>query len=277
MSDQLEKAERQVEAGKLKAALDSLRYAVPLAQEGDLTELRGILDLVEVIRGHADARMLEDCDEIARSMRDALERETGPAGEAVELLDEAIVILAGCRVIGGAGLPMQPDANRLWKMIFTDDRAVLYPDYRPQSADFFDIGWDGLQIEIEGAGAIRSGGGLMGGGFGLEGAAVGMLAATALNALTTTTQIDTVIHLQTHIVELYLFYDRETPDVLRRRLSPVFLRLRQSRAADVPREASVTDSHVVDRLHKLADLLDRGLIDEVEFARLKADLMGQVP
>jgi len=33
----------------------------------------------------------------------------------------------------------------------------------------------------------------------------------------------------------------------------------------------------VDRLHKLVDLLDRGLIDEAEFARLKADLMGQVP
>ena len=40
--------------------------------------------------------------------------------------------------------------------------------------------------------------------------------------------------------------------------------------------ASSGEDHVVDRLHKLAGLLDRGLIDEGEFARLKADLMSQV-
>jgi hypothetical protein len=274
MSVHLDKARRLAAAGKYKAAVDSLYYAEPGARAGDLIELRGILDVIATVREHADGRIQKNCDEIKKAMQDVLDRESGPA---VEIMKQSFASLSGCRVIGGAGLPVQPDANRLWRLCFTDDRVVLFPDYRPQPDEFFDIGWSGLGIEIEGAGAIRRGGGFMGGGFGVEGAAVGMLAASALNALTTTTQIDTVVHVQTHAVELYLFYDRETPVVLRRTLSSVFLRLRQSAAADEPSRPASDDGHVVDRLHKLADLLDRGLIDEAEFARLKADLMGQVP
>jgi len=48
----------------------------------------------------------------------------------------------------------------------------------------------------------------------------------------------------------------------------VFLRLRQDASADAPTTIASSE-HAVDRLHKLADLLDRGLIDESEFARLK--------
>lgn len=274
MSDPLEKAKRLAAAGKYRAAVDSLRYAEPIARAGDLTEVRAILELVAAIRDHADRRLQQECDEIADSMRDVLDRESGPG---VELSERAMVFLSGCLVIGGAGLHVGPDTNRQWNLAFTKDRVVLLPCRRPESEEVFDIGWEGLHVEIEGAGEIRQGGGFIGGGFGLEGAAVGMVAATALNALTTTTSVDTVLHLQTRTVKLYLFYGLETPEVLRRTMSPVFLRLRQAEAAGAPSQDAGREGHVVDRVHKLADLLDRGLIDEDEFARLKADLMGQVP
>src|SRR5665647_981668 len=165
VSVHLDKARRLAAAGKYKAAVDSLYYAEPGARAGDLIELRGILDVIATVREHADGRIQKNCDEIEKAMQDVLDRESGPA---VEIMKQSFASLSGCRVIGGAGLPVQPDANRLWRLCFTDDRVVLFPDYRPQPDEFFDIGWSGLGIEIEGAGAIRRGGGFMGGGFGVE-------------------------------------------------------------------------------------------------------------
>ena len=111
----------------------------------------------------------------------------------------------------------------------------------------------------------------MGGGFGPEGAVTGMLVATALNMLTTSTSISTVICLQTHTAELFLHSSSQTPDQLRWHLSPVFSILRQQTAAGVATQSSEGD--VVDRLAKLADLLEKGLITDDEFAALKAGLL----
>ena len=44
----------------------------------------------------------------------------------------------------------------------------------------------------------------------------------------------------------------------------MFLRLRQEAATTSPTGDASRD-HVVDRLHKLADLLDRGIVTEEEF------------
>jgi hypothetical protein len=207
---------------------------------------------VAAIRDHTDRRLQEECDEIADSMRNVLDRESGPD---LELKERAMVFLAGCLFVGGAGLPVEPDTNRQWSLAFTDDRVVLLSSHRPRPEEVFDIGWEGLHAEFESAGKIRQGGGSIGGGFGLEGAAVGMVAASALNAVTTTTRVDTVLH--------------RTP-------SPVFLRLRQAGSSGAASQAAARDGHVVDRLHTLADLLDREPIDESEFARLKAGLLSQV-
>jgi hypothetical protein len=131
---------------------------------------------------------------------------------------------------------------------------------------------DLVAFEIGGPGARQTGGGFIGGGFGLTGAAEGMLIATALNMLTTRTRIDTVICLQTKSAELFLHYGDEAPDALRIRLSEVFNILRENVSAG-PQQGTSTGEHVVERLAKLADMLDRELLTREEFDRLKAELL----
>ena len=275
MSTMLDKARREFEAGKYKAAIESLYSASPIALAGDPQDKRAILDLATTIHGQVDRRLQQDCDEIADSMRNALDREFEDPVVA-ELRAQAIASLGTCRYLGGAGLPVEPGNGQLWSLVFTDVRVVLLLDHAPSAETTFDLGWEGLRVEIGGAGQIRRGGGFIGGGFGLAGAAAGMLTASALNSLTMKTGMDTVVHLATPSVEVFLHYDREAPAALRRTLAPVFLKLRQESAFRGPKD-DATSEHVVDRLHKLAGLLDRGLITEEEFARLKADLMSQVP
>jgi hypothetical protein len=273
VSAQLDKAKQQAEAGKLKAALDSIRYAVPGAvSSGDLEDAHAIIALVDQISSTSDKRLAADCAEIRKLMEAVIVRESAPA---LVLQRTAFASLGGCRLIACAGLDARPSASKEWTLGFTDDRVILMPTNAAEPEEAFDLDWQGLEVEIEGAGEVTSGGGFFGGGFGLQGAAVGMLAASALNALTTSSHMDTVVHLQTPNVKAYLLYGEMTPVALRRTLAPVFLRLRQESSA--ASTAGSGGDHVVDRLHKLADLLDRDLITQEEFERLKGDLMGQLP
>ncbi len=92
---------------------------------------------------------------------------------------------------------------------------------------------EGIQLhggtEASGGGFI--GGGFIGGGFGLEGAAAGILAATALNALTTTTKTHTLIQITTCKGELFLLYKGAEPGALRILLSHAFTRIRMGQRA----------------------------------------------
>lgn len=99
------------------------------------------------------------------------------------------------------------------------------------------------------------------------------MTAAALDSLTTSTKMDTVVRLQIPSAELYLYYGKQTPQDLRRTLSPVFTGLRRADSAGVA-QAPVSSERVIDRLHKLADLLDRGVLTEDEFACLKANLLS---
>jgi hypothetical protein len=74
------------------------------------------------------------------------------------------------------------------------------------------------------------------------------------------------------LAELFVHHDSETPDALRMRLSQVFNILR-SRSSKSTTPEPTEDGHVIDRLAKLADLLDRDLLSRQEFDRLKADLL----
>jgi hypothetical protein len=126
-------------------------------------------------------------------------------------------------------------------------------------------------VDIEGAAEVRKGMRWFGGGFGLAGAAEGALTAAVLNSLTSRTEIDTVIRLQMPATELFLHSNELTPTALRMRLSPVFTRMRAAGAPAVPAPPT---SDVVDQLHKAESLLERGLLTDEEFARLKANLLG---
>jgi hypothetical protein len=130
-------------------------------------------------------------------------------------------------------------------------------------------------LEIGGKGATARGGGWRGGGFGLEGAAAGALIATALNLLTTRTAIDTVLCFQAPGAELFMHHAATTPESLRIELSQVFTKLRRTDVAGSGRESPTGAAATkIDRLSKLADLLERGVIDEAEFATLKAELLA---
>ena len=195
----------------------------------------------------------------------------------MDLRSGAIAVIPDCHLIGGSGFDVDHPDKGIWDVIFKDDRVALLQIVGLAGDPAFVLGqtllieWDGLSIDIGGAGAMSTGGGYLGGGFGVAGAAAGVLAASALNAMTTSTSIDTVIHLEAPSGELFLRYDEETPEALRRKLSPVFTMLRQD---SPPADDDATVDHVVDRLHKLADLLDRGLVTPEEFLQLKADLLS---
>jgi Short C-terminal domain len=170
--------------------------------------------------------------------------------------DREVVRVAGCRVLGGHGMQIGigQTCDLVGRSVCRDHRAG---DRRAGRAR-------------------KQGGGFAGFGFGLQGAAEGILVATALNLLTTKTRTDTVICLQTASAEAFFHNGSEPPDAMRIRLSPVFSVLRQQNDAArhqlSPGDESPSGS-VVDRLSKLADLLDKGLITADEFANLKADLL----
>jgi hypothetical protein len=98
-----------------------------------------------------------------------------------------------------------------------------------------------------------------------------MAIATVLNALSAGTEINTVVRIQTRTGELFFHTSSIAPAALRMELSPVFTQLRgQSRQEG----ASPPEGDKIERLAKLADLLDRGVINAEEFGKLKADLLS---
>jgi hypothetical protein len=88
-----------------------------------------------------------------------------------------------------------------------------------------------------------------------------MLISSVLNALTSSTKVDTVLRLQKPSAALCLLHDKLAPEALRVALSPVFTRLRRTEAQNAPPWSEAGDP-IIDRLQKLADLLDRGAITQ---------------
>ena len=172
-------------------------------------------------------------------------------------------------MLGGHGLG--PEVGETWHAAFTEQALVLRN--ASQDGDAIHerrVNYDDVTLlDIGGPGEATTGGGVIGGGFG-SGAFIGMMAAAVANALTTKTSIDTVICLQTRNAELFLHHSGVRPDELRRALSPVFSKLRaHDRSPD-------NAAGVAEQLSRMAELLDKGLIDEDEFERLKSDLLGHL-
>jgi hypothetical protein len=135
-------------------------------------------------------------------------------------------------------------------------------------------------LEVGGPGAETSGGGVIGGGFGLEGMVVGMLAATALNAVTTRTKITTLLRVQGRDCELIFVWDAMTPDELRIALAPVIGWMRAAQAqASMPTPASIEglgSPTLATEVMRLGELRDQGLLSDEEFALAKAKLFQPV-
>jgi len=259
----MEKARQEADAGNYKAAVKTLWKLNEAVLAGDdLPLATQVLELASVIQERSEGRPREEAAILAGYARAVVDRTARAEG--------TLLCLSACRYLAGGGHDLELSAGDVCDLIFKADEILL----SLASGRIAAYEWVGLSLDIEGAGRVRSGGGFIGGGFGLQGAAAGMLVAGALNALTTTTGIETIVHMQTPSVEIFLLYDKEAPATLRQTMSPVFVRLRQS-AAEIPK-SSGSDEHVVDRLHKLADLHDRGAITDDEYALLKANLLSDL-
>jgi hypothetical protein len=272
----LERARQQVADGHQRKAIGALWG--PEAQDQakkDPVAASALIDLVSELREQSSGRIRKQFDLLLENAQANLTIAKYDSADLAERQRRshvlgAIAVVSHCRVLGGAGLP--PRVGETWNVVFTQTEMRLVDAELHETTVPYD---EVTAIEIGGPGATRTGGGFFGGGFGLQGAAEGMLVASALNLLTTRTSIDTILCLQTKTAELFLLNHDETPNALRMRLSPVLTILRQreqARAEPLPRpDAPAT---VVDQLAKLSELLDRGLIDEDEFRKLKGQILG---
>jgi hypothetical protein len=182
-----------------------------------------------------------------------------------------------CIYLGGANLPLESAAH--YDLVFREAQLEIYSSptrtgHTPQcvipSATI-------VGLDLQGPGLIRSGGGAIGGGFGLDGAAIGMAVAAVFNALTTTSRVESVLALQTTETEGFFLHQRMTPPELRRYLSPLFVRLRQNRAAQQLSSSVSNSSSPVDmvaQLEKLAMLRSTGALSQAEFESAKSRLLA---
>jgi hypothetical protein len=263
----LETARQQIAAGKHRKAIDGLYH--PAAYPASAADARAIVELVSSAREQTDGRLRKRYDDVLGIARAGLaRRELAERQQAADA--RTIARVQNCRVLGGHGTP--PRTGESWELVFTAEALhLLKLDADETVVPYEDV----TAFEIGGRGAQSTGGGFIGGGFGVQGAAEGMLIASALNLMSRRTTVDTVICIQTNTAELFLHHDRATPNALRMLLSPVFTILRQQPPApsEIPAIATV-QADPIDRLAKLAELLDRGMITDEEFRKLKADIVS---
>ncbi len=131
-----------------------------------------------------------------------------------------------------------------------------------------------MALQVSGS-TTRTNAGVFGGGFGVVGAAEGMLAATIINSLTTTTKIYTVLRIATTSAEYVFVSHKIDSDALRMSLVPVQVRIRQAQTAPQAQLSPPSGSSlsIADELTKLAQLHESGALDDGEFASAKARLL----
>jgi hypothetical protein len=191
-----------------------------------------------------------------------------------ELTAQSLCALTDVRYIPGSGeLPDIGSGSRL-DVRFLADRVVLVPAASPRILAGFSY-LDVAAVDIGGPGRIQrwtpGQQAALGLAFGLP---AGIMAAAA-------TRIKTVVRFEAAGCELFVVDDKTEPDVLRIQLSPGLWAIREAREADGrpgPDDGESTEASeaasVVDRLAKLASLLEAGLITRAEFDRLKAALLA---
>jgi len=129
-------------------------------------------------------------------------------------------------VIGGAGVPLRQ--YDVISLEFDETGLVISS---PATDGVFRADYATLRsVEISGPGTVQKGGGFIGGGIGAEGAITGIAVATVLNWLTTSSQTITFLQLSGAGWELWSLTNEYDPLTLRILLSPVFVRLPDSRS-----------------------------------------------
>jgi hypothetical protein len=173
---------------------------------------------------------------------------------------------------GGAVLLLNGDVpelvvgHRYW-LSFGQSGMALFEDQNKRLV----VPWsEVMAIELFGRGQVSNNAGIIGGGFGLEGAAVGILAASVINAATTKRHLESFISIATVPWEATFSFLEATPVDVLPWLAP--WRARQ-RAVAVLHEPPLTSSTAA-RLGALEVLHSQGSLSDDEFAAAKAQLPG---
>jgi hypothetical protein len=133
-------------------------------------------------------------------------------------------------------------------------------------------GIDELQsIQITGAGAYQTGGGWFGGGFGLKGALEGAAIASVMNSLTTKTKFDCVFRMVFPDVDITFQVLDRTPGRLEIDLTGV--RRYLGSKDQLPLQSKSVDGDNLEKLMKLAELVEKGLLTKQEFNIQKKKLL----
>jgi hypothetical protein len=192
--------------------------------------------------------------------------------ECVAALDAETQLLLPVRLLGGYGFSEGMNTGTAYDLRFTSSRMLLT---RPGSSVVVHESplEELVTIEVEGPGVVREGGGFFGGGFGAKAAVEGMVVAGILNALTTKKEIQTVVRIASNSFELYLSNETVTPSSLRIQLSPVMAAMAAKPVLPSVETPVRQPADSVDRLIKLGEMRDRGLLTDEEFGAAKKRLL----
>lgn len=169
-------------------------------------------------------------------------------------------------VLGGSGWMLKQ--NDIFVLSIIDKTLNLQP--LSPSAENLTIRFSELTaIEVYGPGTQSTNAGVMGGGFGLEGAALGIAAATLINAVTTNATTNTFLRLATREAEVFLHTTILDPAGLRMYLSPAVVRMEASRLEAIRSVATISSE--IRALHRLRQ---EGLLTEEELHAAKMRLWG---
>jgi hypothetical protein len=149
------------------------------------------------------------------------ESETQPSLAFLECGESWSRSIGPCAVLGGYGFPVRVGPPLV---VTADPEGFHFGSDKSVTIPMSTI----LAIEIGGPGRTTAGGGFIGGGFGLEGAVTGMLVSTALNALTTSTSVLTVIAVLATEGEVWMANTHVEPAAMRIELAPAFVAVRRA-------------------------------------------------
>jgi len=170
-----------------------------------------------------------------------------------------------CTFLGGSGLEIAPKAAVL--LTCSAGQIVLT---NPTTLRQNVFSFEGLSaVEVTGPGTQTTNAGVAGGGFGLEGFLKGVLAASAINALTTKSSTNTFLRLLGSTAEAYLHTTQIEPAALRILLSPAIVQME----ANKQRKAAPTRLPLSEEIAKLHKLAQEGVLTAEEFVVAKRRLL----
>lgn len=178
---------------------------------------------------------------------------------------EPIVVV----VTGGCGWDLRPNEPLL---LTCREHSLHLSKVQTQTdlaIDFSEL----TEIEISGPGKVTTNAGVIGGGFG-EGAIAGILVASVINTLTTSSTTNTYLNIGTRLAEVLLHIKALGPKELRALLSPAIVAYRGKRDEFMTGKAS--GKSISEEIERLQMMRAAGTLSEDEFAKAKhLVLVGQ--